>query len=734
MPSIPQLSDRQLGSVFRASLNSVIDHFNQTGLSLSELPGSGILGGGPGTLWRTLEGDKLVELPTNAVAFDIQIAATSVKLARIDRRTPLAAAFWSTKPDGTLFLLEDLYYTVSSGATDIPDLPNLLPAGTITTGHFGDTADNTADNLPAITACMNYAGVNGTWAFTATKPGSWTRIGSTYTDELSLSIRGQTIIASGVVLSNPVEVSAEGITTVGNISIDGNLRTGPKPWFGLVLHKSSGDTSLNFSVKNCFVDVVAGGVKGVYADGANISVVSESCGFSSNLAYDIGATASGLICHVPAIETAYGAPIISVGGSYDDGQWIAPATGGSGSGAYFGLRVSGGSVVDVTPLVSGEGYEIDDVLSFSPASALDVDGTAMTGGSGFTYIVKEIYGSDPSAVEPYLQGINLAIDCKLSFYGGLVLNNLIGGKISGSLKSLKTYDKPYLSGASTSTQFTLNIDTDNLSSKSPSGLLVDLQGSTNALFQGSRIVDLRKSLGASNDALEVLADLGTGGKFISTSWIVSDDEVTVEDRFGALRVSSLVFDNGDNLVDLVPELSQDLDFLGVDPLKLATRQTIANYVKNVVPAGTVMMFAASTPPTGWLKANGAELSRTVFSDLYDAIGVTHGAGDGTSTFNLPDLRAAFIRGWDDGLNVDASRVFASLQLDAFQGHFHDYSAGAAGNNSLDIRFSYHRTSNNSVTTTNGYTGDYSSDGTNGVPRVAGETRPRNIALLACIKF
>jgi hypothetical protein len=64
-----------------------------------------------------------------------------------------------------------------------------------------------------------------------------------------------------------------------------------------------------------------------------------------------------------------------------------------------------------------------------------------------------------------------------------------------------------------------------------------------------------------------------------------------------------------------------------------------------VPAGSVIYHAANTAPSGFLKANGAAVSRSTYSDLFTAIGTTFGTGDGSSTFNVPDLRGEFMRGW-----------------------------------------------------------------------------------------
>ena len=61
-------------------------------------------------------------------------------------------------------------------------------------------------------------------------------------------------------------------------------------------------------------------------------------------------------------------------------------------------------------------------------------------------------------------------------------------------------------------------------------------------------------------------------------------------------------------------------------------------VQATVPAGGIMAFGRSSPPSGWLAANGATVSRTTYAALFAAIGTAFGAGDGTTTFGLPDLR------------------------------------------------------------------------------------------------
>lgn len=145
--------------------------------------------------------------------------------------------------------------------------------------------------------------------------------------------------------------------------------------------------------------------------------------------------------------------------------------------------------------------------------------------------------------------------------------------------------------------------------------------------------------------------------------------------------------------------------------------------RQLSPAGQVAYFARNTAPTGWLKANGAAISRTAYADLFAAIGTTFGAGDGFNTFNLPDLRGEFVRGWDDARGVDTGRAFGSFQADEFKSHSHALPAdGQPGGMNMQ-----------SLTTTPNADEAISEDHQTGT-RGGTETRPRNRALLACIKF
>lgn len=147
-----------------------------------------------------------------------------------------------------------------------------------------------------------------------------------------------------------------------------------------------------------------------------------------------------------------------------------------------------------------------------------------------------------------------------------------------------------------------------------------------------------------------------------------------------------------------------------------------------VEAGAVIAFAMNSAPTGWLSANGAAVSRTAYAALFAAIGTTFGTGDGSTTFTLPDLRGYFIRGAGTNSDGTAAGTFGAKQADAFQGHNHTTNAGIAqpyANQGSAWSFAY---AIGGATVTTPIT-----DGTNGTPRTASETRPKNIPMLYCIK-
>jgi hypothetical protein len=159
------------------------------------------------------------------------------------------------------------------------------------------------------------------------------------------------------------------------------------------------------------------------------------------------------------------------------------------------------------------------------------------------------------------------------------------------------------------------------------------------------------------------------------------------------------------------------------------------------PTGAVVNFARNTAPVGFLKANGSAVSVTAYAALDaaiyvgDALNPTAPWGyrctdplNPTTTRSIAggyivllDMRGEFPRGWDDGRGTDPGRAFGSAQVDDFKSHTHVPNALASASNSLTGSGGIPHFYANTVAGSTGATG-----GT--------ETRPRNIALLACIKY
>lgn len=142
-----------------------------------------------------------------------------------------------------------------------------------------------------------------------------------------------------------------------------------------------------------------------------------------------------------------------------------------------------------------------------------------------------------------------------------------------------------------------------------------------------------------------------------------------------------------------------------------------------VPVSAVLPFAKNSVPPGWLAANGAAVSRSVYSALFFEIGTLYGTGDGSTTFNLPDLRGYFVRG--AGVNGDGTAAgdFGVRQADGIRDHNHRWRYA---NTSLQAGASV-------IPIVQGAGGLAYDIGM--VPGTAAtETRPKNVPMLFCIKF
>jgi len=142
-----------------------------------------------------------------------------------------------------------------------------------------------------------------------------------------------------------------------------------------------------------------------------------------------------------------------------------------------------------------------------------------------------------------------------------------------------------------------------------------------------------------------------------------------------------------------------------------------------IPTGTIMYTAVAAVPAGYLALNGQSLSKSTYSALYSVLGGTYGQTD--TTFRLPDIRGEFIRGWDNSRGVDIGRTIGSFQNDQFKSHNHRIIDNNNGTfigdapNAFDSAARINQSGSSYVDTQ--FTG-------------GNETRPRNIALQAIIKY
>lgn len=165
---------------------------------------------------------------------------------------------------------------------------------------------------------------------------------------------------------------------------------------------------------------------------------------------------------------------------------------------------------------------------------------------------------------------------------------------------------------------------------------------------------------------------------------------------------------------------------------------LLNPTQQQITPGIMTPHGSDVVPSGWLECDGAAVSRTTYANLFAVIGTKWGAGNGTTTFNLPETRGEFIRGWDHGRGVDTGRAFASTQSEMIgphnhsitdPGHDHNEQGSGTPGGTVTAQFS------NSLTAAAPQATKTTSSLTNiTINNNAGtENRPRNIAAMWIIK-
>jgi phage-related tail fiber protein len=218
--------------------------------------------------------------------------------------------------------------------------------------------------------------------------------------------------------------------------------------------------------------------------------------------------------------------------------------------------------------------------------------------------------------------------------------------------------------------------------------------------------DFRSDL---NEALQALASLSSGATAPSATY-----------------ANMLWYDDANNILKMRTEADDAWINLGeLDQINNLFRPA------NAVPIGAVNSFAMNSAPAGWLSCNGNAVSRTTYAGLFSAIGTTYGAGDGSTTFNVPDLRGEFVRGLDNGRGVDSSRSLGSAQ-GAFAGTVPRDGWGTSGGGLGSAPSGQIIVGSGGTEIAETLESIRASGNDREV--TPGDTRPRNIALLYCIKY
>jgi microcystin-dependent protein len=194
------------------------------------------------------------------------------------------------------------------------------------------------------------------------------------------------------------------------------------------------------------------------------------------------------------------------------------------------------------------------------------------------------------------------------------------------------------------------------------------------------------------------------------------DTGTDDERYATpLKLKNWIRDASESIKGFVQKASQ----AEVDAATNDTKYITPAHLGSVGITGSIIMMGGPVVPSGYLECKGGTVSRTTYANLYAAIGNTWGSGNGSTTFNLPDFRGEFPRGWDNGRGIDSGRNIGSSQSDQLGSHSHTFTAqqyigGYTDNGGAPDQRSTAQSRSTSSTGGN-------------------ETRPRNIAVMFCIR-
>lgn len=368
----------------------------------------------------------------------------------------------------------------------------------------------------------------------------------------------------------------------------------------------------------------------------------------------------------------------SISGSNRDAQIFIQEASGTDAGANLSLRAGssrGGSYKGGTLYISGgtggsvSGKSGNVVINPGFVSAA---GSAM---AGSVYLHSPISISNKTNVT----GVAIGLDESVDVDAALVVADTSYGIAGGDIVRFKTYAQitsgdhffgfdsdgyltkglpfsPNLTGA-TGAGYNLSSDENNLDyyeegDFSSSLQLVPRVAQTGWDSSKYKIVKSRYTR---------IGDLVHVDMVLKIDSLVSPISAPSNPSDGYMYIKGFPYDADFNRV----RLSTPVNSYSVPAMPLVAMKGIGFGGGGTTPTGTIQPWPGSTPPIGWMVCDGAAISRTLYSDLYSVLGTTYGSGDGSTTFNLPDLTGKFIR----GLGGNAASL-GQTQADAVKAHEH----------------------------------------------------------------
>jgi microcystin-dependent protein len=219
---------------------------------------------------------------------------------------------------------------------------------------------------------------------------------------------------------------------------------------------------------------------------------------------------------------------------------------------------------------------------------------------------------------------------------------------------------------------------------------ISVFGQTTAFNYTGYLLDGTNAVTGGNDLQFTLYTAPSGGLPVAGSLTLTNQPVNNGVFVVALDFGD-VFDGSARWLEIGTRPGGSANsFTNTFPRQSITATPYATFANNGKPVGGVIAFVGVNPPAGWLLCDGSAISRTTYARLFANIGTMWGSGDGTTTFNLPDLRGMFLRGVN-GSRADAyadpdiltrtniasggntGNAVGSIQLNTAEIHTHTYS-------------------------------------------------------------